>query len=57
MVMSDVEKKALTEKIDNPNRIVKCPRCGNEIIRKEFGNSILVKCSTENCIKGSLRGI
>ncbi len=57
MVLNDIEIKALQNKIDHPNKSVKCPRCNNEIIYLSAGNSISVKCATKNCIKGTLRGI
>ena len=55
--MNNAEKQALSEKLNNPKKIVKCPRCGNEIIFREYGNSIIVECITKNCIHGGLRGI
>ena len=35
----------------------RCPRCGNEIIIEEEGNSYSVKCKTPNCIHADFRGI
>ncbi len=35
----------------------KCPRCGNEIIIEEIGNSYSIKCKTKNCIRADFRGI
>lgn len=35
----------------------KCSRCGNQIIYEEYGNSYSIECKSENCIKGSSRGI
>lgn len=35
----------------------KCPRCGNEIICEEIGNSYAIRCKTDNCIKAEFRGI
>lgn len=57
MDMNNAEKQALSEKLNNPEKIVKCPRCGNEIIYREYGNSIIVECTDKNCIHGGLRGI
>jgi TATA-box binding protein (TBP) (component of TFIID and TFIIIB) len=51
------EWDALWHKMDNPNETVLCPRCGNVIIYKEPGNSILIKCLTEGCIFGGVRGL
>ena len=36
---------------------VECPRCGNEIIYKEIGNSISVECLSDDCIFGGIRGL
>lgn len=57
MVMNEKEKKALYEKYDHPEKNVKCPRCGNEIILEKRGNSIAVECKTPKCIFGGLRGL
>lgn len=57
MVMNDVEKKALREKLDNPEKKIVCPRCGNEIIYERRGNSIAVECKTKDCIFGGIRGV
>lgn len=35
----------------------KCPRCGNDIIIEEVGNSYSVKCKTDGCIHADFRGI
>jgi hypothetical protein len=51
------EWEALRKKLENPDETVFCPRCGNEISYKEIGNSVSVKCLTEKCIFGGLRGI
>lgn len=57
MDMNSVEKQALITKLNNPNEDVKCPRCGNVIVRKNYGNSVIVECATTNCIHGGIRGI
>lgn len=57
MVMNDMERKAITEKLNNPQKTVKCPRCGNEIIYEERGNSIAIECKTPKCIFGGVRGL
>ena len=54
---SEVEWDALDEKLEYPEREVECPRCGNEIIYKEIGNSISVECLSDDCIFGGLRGL
>ncbi len=51
------EWDALWEKLDHPDETVICPRCGNEIIYKEIGNSTSVECLSEKCIFGGIRGI
>jgi len=54
---TEAEWDALDEKMDYPDRVVLCPRCGNEIAYEEPGNSISVYCLTEDCIFGGLRGL
>ena len=51
------EWDALSEKINAPEQHVICPRCGNDIDYKEVGNSISVKCFSEDCIFGGIRGL
>ena len=55
--MQDSYYEALREKLNHPFEIVKCPRCGNEILYIERGNSIAVECKTQDCIRGGIRGI
>lgn len=57
MVMNDAEKKALYDKLENPEKKVICPRCGNEIIYEVRGNSIAVECTDPKCIYGGIRGL
>lgn len=57
MVKTEAEKKALLDKLYHPERKVKCPHCGNEIIRETRGNSIAVECKTPKCIFGGSRGL
>lgn len=57
MVMTEKEQNALQEKLYNPTKYVKCPRCGNEIIYEERGNSIAVECKSPKCIYGGIRGL
>jgi len=51
------EWDALNEKMNNPEKEVICPRCGNEIEYEEIGNSISVHCLSEDCIFGGIRGL
>lgn len=55
--MSEKEYEALEEKLNNPQKTVKCPRCGNDIIYEKRGNSIAIECKTRNCIFGGIRGL
>ena len=54
---TEAEWDALRDKMNNPDKTVICPRCGNEIEYEEVGNSISVSCLSENCIFGGLRGL
>ena len=54
---SEEEWDALDEKQNYPEETVFCPRCGGEILYSEPGNSILVKCETDGCIFGGIRGL
>ena len=57
VTMTEKDYKVLDEKLNNPQKSVKCPRCGNEIIYEKRGNSIAVECKTKDCIYGGIRGI
>ena len=57
LFISKKEYDALEEKLNNPKKAVKCPRCGNDIIYEKCGNSIAVECKTDNCIFGGIRGL
>lgn len=57
VTMNEHDYKVLYEKLNNPDKKVICPRCGNEIIREKRGNSIAVECKTKGCIYGGVRGI
>ena len=57
MVLNEDEKKALNKKYFFPKETVFCPRCGNEIILMQYGNSYEMKCKTKGCIAASVRGI
>ena len=54
--MTDEEINAVMEKLDSPERVVICPRCGNVLLYEEFGSSAAAKCITQDCIHGSVRG-
>lgn len=55
--MTDEEKSALLTKLKNKDIPVVCPRCGNDIIYEERGNSTAVECKTKDCIYGGTRGL
>ena len=57
VMMNDIDRKALNEKLNNPQTDVRCPRCGNIINYDKRGNSIAVECATKDCIYGGIRGI
>ena len=54
---TETEWNALDEKMNNPDKEVVCPRCGNEITYEEIGNSTSVSCLSEDCIFGGIRGL
>ena len=54
---SKAEWDALDKKIEHPESVVYCPRCGKELAFRSVGNSYEVKCQTENCIKETVRGL
>ena len=54
---SEKDRAALHEKAMHPDKTVCCPRCGNELTYRSVGNSYEVKCKTDGCIRGTLRGI
>ena len=55
--MNSKEIEALEEKLNNPLKKVICPRCGNLINYEKIGDSIVVECSTMNCIRDGIRGL
>lgn len=57
MELTKEERAALNEKMKNPHKVVKCPRCGAELGYKAFETAWSVRCPTEGCISKSLRGI
>lgn len=48
---------ALESKLEHLDKEVRCPRCGNIISYQEVGNSISIKCETDGCIFGGIRGL
>lgn len=56
ITMTEHDNEILDEKLNNPDKKVICPRCGNEIIYKKRGASIAVECKTKGCIYGGIRG-
>lgn len=57
VTMSKRDYEALEDKLNNPEKVVRCPRCGNEILYEKRGNSIAVECKTQGCIYGGTRGL
>lgn len=53
----EVLLKADEELFNTGHTTKKCPRCGNNIIYEENGNSYTIRCEKENCIKTDFRGI
>jgi ribosomal protein S27E len=54
---SEKEWDALRGKYADKNKYVECPRCGNEIVYINHGNSISVECLSDGCIFGGVRGV
>lgn len=48
-VLEDYSKKGNTE--------IKCPYCGNDMVKEVHENSYEVKCKTEDCLLEVFRGI
>ena len=57
VTMTKRDYEVLDEKLNNPDKEVRCHRCGNEIIYEKRGNSIAVECKTPGCIYGGIRGL
>lgn len=36
---------------------IDCPRCGSKLINEKFGNSGVIRCESEGCLKLTLRGL
>ena len=51
------EIKALNDKFEEPEKEVRCPRCGKLLVYKSVGNSCEVRCETLNCLYDAIRGI
>ena len=54
---NEAERLAIIEKYEHPEKKVRCPRCGAELIYEERGNSIAVECENQPCVFGGLRGL
>ena len=54
---SKAEFDALEEKMEHPTSVVHCPRCGSELSYRAVWNSCEVRCTTEGCIKETVRGL
>lgn len=52
-----IERDALDKKLNLPEKIVICSRCGEKLIYIIFGNSSEVECKTENCLYTAIRWI
>ena len=57
VTMSKRDYEALEDKLNNPEKVVHCPRCGNEILYEKRGKSVAVECKTKGCIYGGVRGL
>lgn len=44
-------------RISDNGENVPCPRCGERLIYEEIGNSFVVECSKNTCIRTGCRGI
>lgn len=36
---------------------IECPRCGSKLVYEKFGNSGVIRCEKEGCIRLTLRGL
>lgn len=57
MVLTEQERVALNKKLENPESVVKCPRCGALIEIYNYPTAVRVSCKTEGCIQKTIRGI
>ena len=44
-------------KNEKPIENIVCPRCGNQMVYDERGNSHIVTCETPSCVNYGIRGI
>ena len=56
MELTEAEKKAVYDKLENKKAMIKCPRCGALLIFKEFDSAEQIKCETKGCIEANFRG-
>lgn len=54
---NQIERDALDKKMNSPEKIIICLRCGQKLICKTFSTSSEVECETENCLYTAIRGI
>ena len=54
---TEEECEAMNRKIEHPEEDVICPRCGNKLLYTSVGASCEVKCETEGCLHGTIRGL
>ena len=54
---TETEIAAMERKIKFPFETVLCPRCGSELVHREVGNSCEVRCQTDDCLIGTVRGL
>lgn len=57
MALTENEIKILSEKLNNLEKDVKCPRCGASLKYVEYPNGIKIYCENDTEIIGCLRGI
>lgn len=57
MEYNERENAALDEKMDHPEKVVICPRCGAELRYRAFKTAWEVKCPTDGCLSFTVRGI
>ena len=57
LIFTEQEIQAMEAKIRNPYTDVICPRCGRRLECHVWATAVEVRCETENCLLGSIRGI
>ena len=55
--LTEEDREAIHKKLNNPEMIIKCSRCGNNLEYLEFPSGCQVTCKTVGCIQNSWRGI